>query len=385
MAEHALLSPSSSERWLTCTPSVRLTEKLPNPSSVYADEGTLMHEYGATGLELAFGKIGRVHAASKMMDISRHELYKPEMDQYAKDYVQFCLDAYQALGKDAWPLIEHKFDISEWAPESFGTSDFSVVGKGILHIIDLKYGQGVHVTAEENTQLLMYALGVARVAAWYQDIHTVKMTIYQPRLDNISTWEITSRQLVDWADAILKPKAKQAFNGEGKYVPGDHCRFCRARPTCKALANYNLELAKFDFQSPELMSNHEIAEVLTKAPVYTNWINSVIDYATLQAKGGKKYPGWKIVEATSKRIIKDQKAAIAMLLKAGYKREEIITSNLVSLTELHKVLGRGDYHKLLQQYVIKPKGAPKLVPVTDKRSELNSIDSAIDDFKHLNF
>lgn len=384
MSAHALLSPSSAGRWMACTPSVRLEEKLPDATSAYADEGTLFHDLAANWLQYTLGWLSKADKAYKDMAITRHALYRDEMVQHANDYVRYCMDIYNSHA-EAYAMIEQRFDISHWVPESFGTSDFNTVNGRTLHVVDLKYGQGVPVTAVDNTQLKLYALGTLELTQWFTRIDKIKLHIFQPRLGNISTWMISVDELFYWAETELARKAALAFNGKGDFVAGEHCRFCKAKTTCKALAAYNTDLAKYDFQLPELLSNREIAEVLTKADVFINWINSVKDHALKQALSGVKYPGYKVVAGRSSRIITNEKKAMETLLKAGYAKSEIVNEALKGIMELEKVLGRGDYHKLLQQFVIKPKGKPVLVPVTDNRAALNSTGAAVEDFKHLKF
>lgn len=386
---HALLSPSSSERWLICGPSARLEEKLPESTSSYADEGTLAHIVGAFWLQYSHGLINKSEKTREDINAQRHEHFHPEMFHHVKTYVDICnsvFEKHESRKGGAYAMIEQQFNISKWVPESFGTSDFSVVAHKVLEVVDLKYGQGVPVSAQHNTQLMLYALGVYNVAKWLCDIETVNLTIVQPRIDNTNSWSITVSELLQWAETELKPKAERAFNGKGEFVPGDHCRFCKAKPTCRALANYRQEIAHLDFELPELLDNAEIAEVLSKADVYINWLNSVKDYALQQALKGSSFPGYKIVHGRSNRVISDHIKVSALLQRKGYSDTDYLTpAKLKGVGDLEKLLGKAKFEQLLSRYVVKPKGAPALVRITDKRPGINSTEQAVEDFKHLNF
>jgi hypothetical protein len=387
MSDHALLSPSASERWLRCTPSARLEEKLPAVSSRYADEGTLAHEWGAMKLFKHFDLISSVQEYFQIGRIHSSKYWTIEMSHNVQDYVEFCKAVYekhQAKKGGAMAMVEQQFGLSRWVPESFGTSDFNVVANRSLEVVDLKYGQGVAVSARNNSQLMLYALGVYNIARWFYDIDTVNLTIVQPRIDNTNTWSVPISELLDWAETVVKPQAKKAFNGEGDFVPGEHCRFCKAKPTCRALAKYNQEIAHLDFELPDLLSNLEISEVLTKADMYINWLNSVKDYALQQALKGVTYPGFKVVTGRSNRLLIEPRKVELLLRKQGFMSQDFLTEpKLKGIGDLEKLLGKAKFDKLLSKYLIKPKGAPALVRVTDKRLGINSLEQAVEDFENL--
>lgn len=375
---HAILSASGSHRWLVCTPSARLEQEFPETTSKYAEEGTLAHELAELYLQKYLGQITKatLNKYKKEHDISQ------EMLVYVEEYAELAIERIneaRARSKDAVVLIEQRLDYSPWVPDGFGTGDLVLIADGILEIVDLKYGKGVPVSAEGNTQMRLYALGALNDFGYLYDIETVRMTIVQPRLDNVSTDEVSAESLLKWAEEYVKPRAEKAMAGEGDLVPGEHCRFCRARFTCRARAEYNLELAKYDFQDPELLSDEEIAEVLARAEELQQWVKDVYAYAHDQAVNhGKKWPGWKLVEGRSNRKYTDKEVVIETLLQHGYKEDQIYEKTLLGVSKMEKLLGKKQFHELLCEFVVKPPGKPTLVPESDKRPEINS---AKEDFK----
>lgn len=392
MAEHALLSASASHRWLICTPSARLEEKLPESTSVYADEGTLAHDIAATMLRAKHDLITEKQAKKALLPIVEHELYnEEEMKFYVKQYIQECMNDYSQVLANApvgkpTVMVEERFDVDRWVPEGFGTSDHSIAHGRWLIVNDLKYGKGVPVSAIENSQLMIYALGMYEIVKWLYDIELVRMRIIQPRLENVSTWEIGINELLEWADKVLAPTAKKAFNGEGEFVPGDHCRFCRVK-TCAARARYKSEIAHLDFELPELMSDEEVTEVVTQGDKWVNWIKQVQEYAQNQATKGKGYPGLKLVEGRANRTIASamEKSAIRWLLNQGYENKDILKTQFQGVGYLEKLLTPQHRKEFFSRFVVQPKGKPTLVPVTDKRPAINSADQAAEDFKDLKF
>lgn len=388
MSTHALLSPSSSHRWLECPPSARLEEQLPDRSSTYADEGTLAHELGAAWVQAELGKISNYEFQNIALTVQQNELYQEEMMGYVKEYVAECLSIFNSMdtNKDhaAIPMVEQRFDVTEWVPEGFGTSDFNVAAPGVLSITDLKYGKGVPVSAQDNPQLKIYALGVYRIARYLFNIKRVDMKIVQPRIDNTNSYSMKIEELLQWADNILKPAAKLAYNGEGEFKAGEHCRFCKAKSTCKALASYNQSLAEYDFNLPELLTEEEIADIVLKTPLFQNWLAAVNEYALQQAMKGRTFPGLKMVTGVSRRVISDEHKAVKFFISKGIESYVVMEQNLLPLGKLEKAgLPPKVLKEFLAKYVIKPKGKPTLVPVTDKRPANNSIQDAQTDFEHL--
>lgn len=306
---HALLSPSGAHRWLNCTPSARLEEKMPpKPTSVYAEEGTLAHELAELFIcHDTLGTLSDDEFSDKYEVIMSNKLFNEEMLDMVPIYTDYCTEEYKAAkasNPSAEMFIESKLDISEYVPESFGSADCTIVNDSVMEVIDLKYGKGIPVSAEWNVQEMLYALGMLAKFDMLYDIETVKLTIVQPRLNNISSWSISVKDLMDWATNELKPKAKMAFNGEGELSSGGWCRFCAVKNRCKALYDKQLELAKYDFASPELLTDEQIADVLSRIPQLVEWADSVKAYALdLAVNENKHWPGFKVVEGVSLSLI----------------------------------------------------------------------------------
>jgi hypothetical protein len=306
------------------------------------------------------------------------------MEDYVQVYVDFVIERIheaQAISTDAVILLEQRLDFSSWVPNGFGTGDVVLIADGVMEIIDLKYGKGIPVSAEDNSQMRLYALVALYQFGMLFDVEKVKMTIVQPRLDSISTDEIEAEKLLDWADSFVKPRAEMAVNGEGEFAAGDHCRFCRARATCRKRAEANLEMAKYDFQDPDLLSIEEIGEILVQAEELQKWAKDVQAHALEQAeKHGVKFPGWKLVEGRSNRKYTDEGAVAQTLLAEGFGEDKIYTKSLMGISAMEKSIGKKTFGELLTDLVIKPTGKPTLVPESDKRPEINSTASAIADF-----
>lgn len=382
--KHALLSASSSHRWLECTPSARLEEKFPVEESNYAAEGTLAHTISEIALRKQLNRISLQQAQKELEPCLANPMYSKEMEGYVDDYVTFVMEQYNAAlltTSDALINLESRVDFSKWVPEGFGTGDTVIIADYVLHIIDLKYGKGVAVEVEDNPQLKLYALGAVDAVKMFYDIKRIRMTIFQPRIDNISTIEISVEELYEWADNYVKPRAELAIKGEGEYHAGEHCKFCRARSTCKTRAEINLALAKFDFRPSNLMNDEEIIEVLKQIDQLEDWAKDIRAYAAdLAINHDKHWEGFKVVLGRSNRKYTDEKAIVKTLTEAGYIEEQIYDKELKGITEMEKFLGKKKFGDLLNAYIVKPEGAPALVPVSDKRPERNSVASAQADF-----
>ena len=382
---HALLSASGSKRWMSCPPSAQLEQEFEEKTSEFALEGTFAHELSELSLMLYTGDITKQVFTRRLNKAKKDQFYSEEMADYVQVYVDLVIEKInevKAKTKDAVVLLEQRLDFSAWVPEGFGTGDVVLIGDGTLEVIDLKYGKGVPVSAVDNPQMKLYALGAINQFGFLYDIETVKMTIVQPRLDSISTDEVKADKLLKWADETVKPLADMAIAGSGEMNAGEHCRFCRAKATCRARADENLKMAKFEFQEPKLLSNDEIAEILIKADELQKWAKDVQDYAFEQAeKHGVKFPGWKLVEGRSVRKYIDEKEVATLLTTEGYQEDDIYTKKLLGITAMEKKVGKKKFNELLKELVIKPNGKPTLVPESDKRTELNSTASAVEDFK----
>lgn len=373
--KHALLGASSSARWLVCTPSARLEAMFPDEQSPYAAEGTVAHDLAEAILRHKLeGK-----KAPKLDD------YSTEMVEAVNRYVDICeekVNEARARSSDAEAMIEARLDFSRWVPEGFGTGDMVIVADGILEVIDLKYGKGVPVSAVENTQMRLYALGAYDVNEYLYDIKTVRMTIVQPRLDSVSTDEMALEELLDWGEDI-KPIAQRAWEGIGDCTPCDYCNFCKARHTCRALADTCLTaFYKDGGKLNQLLTDQEVSDILAMKDLITKWIKGVYDFAYEKALSGEKqWPGYKLVEGTSRRTITDPDAAAQTLLDNGYKEKDIFKPReLEGITNLQKVLGKRAVAKYLEAYIDKPEGKPTLVPDSDKRPAINTVESMANEF-----
>lgn len=382
---HALLGPSGAKRWMSCPPSARLEEQFEEEQSDYAAEGTLAHSLAEQILLYNNGEISKKALSGRINKLKEDPLYSQEMQDYIEDYanrVWEIVNEVKTSCPDALVLFEQRLDFSEYVPDGFGRGDVVIVADDLVNVIDLKYGKGVGVSAEDNPQLRLYGLGAYLEHSMLYDIRRVRTTIIQPRLENVSTEELTAEELLAWAETEVRPKAELAFAGEGDFAVGDHCRFCRARKICRARADHNLELAKYEFEEPALLSDEEIGEVLQKADELAHWVKDITDYVLAEALKGKKFDGWKLVEGMSRRKYADQSKAEAVLVDAGYPLEKIRKPvELIGLTEMAKLTGKKRFEELLSSLLIKPEGKPTLVPESDKRPELKSVEKVKDEFK----
>lgn len=381
---HAILSPSAAHRWMNCTRSARLEQDFPDTKSEAAAEGTLAHSLGELLIQQKLGWIAPGVIKAELDEIEKNSLYNHAMLEHCEAYAVFVLEKFaeaQTHTPDAAIFLEHHLNLTEYVTEGFGTGDAGIIADSVLDCIDLKYGKGVLVSAEHNEQMMLYALGWLRDFDFMYDIKTIRMTIFQPRIDNYSSWEISVEDLKQWAKNVLVPKAALAFEGKGDFVPGSHCQFCKVKATCKAFANYNLGLAKHDFRNPDLLDDDDIADILNKADVFENWLKAVQEYAFNEAlSNGKKWPGWKLVEGRSNRQYSDSDAVERSLLKSGYDLSDISERKILGITAMEKLLGKQKFAALLNDLIIKPPGKPTLAPYTDKRTEYNSLEKAKQDF-----
>ncbi len=364
MSDHAVLSASGSHRWLNCLPSARLELEFENNESNAAAEGTAAHALCEHKLKKA------LHMRSKR-PVSSYNT--DEMEEHSDAYVEFVMEQFELAKQsctDPLILIEQRLDFSCYVPQGFGTGDCIIIGDKKLHIIDFKYGMGVLVDAVENPQMKLYALGALEIYDSLYDIEEVSMTIFQPRRENISTWTIPVNELKDWAENELRPKTKKAYEGEGDYLPGEWCTFCRAAVKCRARAEEKLKLAQMEFKLPPLLTDSEIEEVLSKLSDLTKWANEIIAYATDAAVNhGKEWHGFKVVEGRSVRKYKDEEAVAEVAKANGYK--DIYRQSLITLTEMQKLMGKSKFQEILGGLIHKPPGKPTLVPLSDKRTVMN--------------
>ena len=377
MMNHAFLSCSGASRWLACPPSAMLESSFESTSNAAADEGTLAHALCELYLLNNLKKIKSIPYASELKKIKNNSFFNNEMNGHAMDYVDFITEKLFSH-KDAMIFIEERIDLQEYVPEGFGTVDCIIIADKILDVNDLKYGKGVLVEAHENKQMMLYALGALRKYRLLYEIDKVSMTIFQPRLNNFSTYQVDAEALLKWGEEEVKPKAKLAFNGKGEYAAGSHCKFCKARNTCKALADHNMEIARFEFEDPNKLTDLDIANILEKAMDIKTWLTSVQQYALGEAvNSGKIWPGFKLVAGRSNRKYADEVKIIAAFKKAKIKDGYYLTApSLVGIGTLEKNLGKAEVEKLVGKFIIKPEGSATLVPQWDKRPELNSAEAA---------
>ena len=375
MPKHAYLSASASHRWLACPPSAKLCANIADQSSEYAQQGTDCHELCAYLVEKALGRAGTDPTENLTF-------YDAEMQSCAEEYRNYILEQIEATKKlcqDPQVMIEQRLDFSRWVENGFGTGDCVIVADEVLQIIDYKHGLGVLVSAGDdehggNSQMMCYALGALEAYGDLYDIHQIKMTIFQPRRDNVSTYTISKEKLLKWADEVLAPTAQLAYIGEGEFKAGDHCQFCKVKSTCRKRAEYNLELAKYDFEMPATLDDIEIAAILAKVDEMISWGNDIKEYALQQAQSGVHFDGWKIVEGRSNRKFTDEATVAFRVKDAGYDPYE---KKLLGITAMSTLLGKKKFEELLGELVYKPPGKPTLVPEFDKRPAMNT---AYEDF-----
>lgn len=380
--KHALLSPSSAHRWMNCTAAPLLEAKEEDQSSIFAEEGTLAHAYCARKLK-AFLKQDTTDEEHEIEALS-DQYHTGEMDEYTDTYKTIVLEKFNAARvktPDAKLLVEVKLDFGRYIPEAFGTSDAIIIADDMMEVIDFKYGKGVRVSAVENPQMMIYALGAWDLFNFEYDIRRIKMTIVQPRIDNLSEYEMDAEELLSWAKQELSPKAKEAYKG-GTQQPGDWCRFCKVRAKCKTLATSCTEAQKAN-PDPRLIGKEDMAQtILPLLPTIKTWLTAVEEYSLEQALAGVEYDGYKVVAGRSNRKITDPEAVIKLLDAEGFARDSYIRpTELQTITNLERNFGKKQFNELCGDYIDKPQGKPTLVPVSDKRPALNM---AEEDFRNIN-
>ena len=378
MATHAKLSASSSNRWLNCPPSVRLSEQFQENMSIHAEEGTLAHEIG----ELKLSRLMNVNMSKneytdKLSKLKKHELYQLEMLSHTDTYFDYVNELAMSFGSPPFIAIEKRVDFSQYVPEGFGTSDCIVISGNTLYVIDFKYGKGVPVSAEHNSQAKLYGLGAYHAYRFLYPIQKVVMVILQPRLDSISECRISVDDLVAWGDSI-KSVAQMAFAGQGDFKAGGHCKFCLAKAVCRARAEQYSPMLDFERRKPELLSNEEVGELLSKTQGFDKWIKSLQEHALSECLRGNEIEGWKAVEGRGSRSYTDVDATFAHLLANGVAEAVLYDKVPLTVPKLEKALGKKEFITLVGDYVVKSLGKPTLALATDKRAAFNT---AQEDFK----
>ena len=380
--KHALLSASSADRWLNCTPSARLAECYEDTTSTYAAEGTLAHEIAECLLRAHLNGhdyLFKFADIAELEDLKKDELFYEGMIDEVEEYTNYVIETYHealAKTKDAMIFLEETLDYSNYVPEGFGTGDAIIIADGELEIIDLKFGKGVEVSPIDNPQLKLYALGAYEKYGFIYGIEKITMTIAQVRLNNIQSWTISADMLLEWAENELKPKAKLAFEGKGKTVPGSWCTFCKVKSICKARAEANLNFYDQYNKDPKLLSIEEMAMVLKEVDDIQKWARELKDFALEEALKGVKFPGFKLVEGRSNRVIGDEEGFAKVLINEGYNEEQIYRPRaLQGITVLEKLIGKKRFTEIGEGFIVKPPGKPTLVPESDKRPELDSVEA----------
>ena len=377
---HALLGPSSAARWIACPPSVKLCEQFEDVESEYAKEGSLAHEIA----ELKVRKLIDPGLTSRkfttaMKKLKEKELYQEEMQGYTDEYVEFIQEQMYSYPTTPHIAVEQKVDFSEYVPDSFGTADCILISNDTLHIIDFKYGKGVPVSVENNKQLLLYALGAYLAYEMIFPIAHIKMSIVQPRLANIDTWECSLDYLLEFAK-IAQEKATMALKGEGDFNCGEHCKFCKAKAICKERANVNLELAKYEFKAADQLTLEEIGQILEKAKDLAKWAEDLKEYALSESLKGNEVPGWKAVNGRGSRSFKNTDEAIKVLVDNGIAEELLFERKYLTLAQMEKTVGKKEFNSLVGDLIVMNVGKPTLVETSDKREAIANKIKAEDEF-----
>ena len=380
-SKHALLSPSAAHRWMNCTAAPLLEKDVEDNGSTFAEEGTLAHAYCAKKLKEFLG-LSVDEEKSEIAQLNE-KYHSGEMDEYTDTYKTIVLEKFNAARaktKDAQLLVEVKLDFSHYVPDAFGTSDAIIIADGVMEVIDFKYGKGVKVSAVENPQMMIYALGAWDLFNFEYDIRKVRMTIVQPRIDNLSEFELNAADLINWAVDELQPKANEAYAG-GKQKPGNWCQFCKVKPNCKALSSMCIEAQQANPDPRKISKEVMESTILPLLSTFKTWLTGVEEYSLEQALSGVQYQGFKIVEGRSIRKITNPTSVMELLGKEGFAKEAYIKpTELRSITDLEKLIGKKRFCTICAEYINKPQGKPTLVPESDKRPAFNQ---AADDFKDI--
>lgn len=377
MAAHALLSASSSHRWLHCTGAPRLEATFEDTTSVYAKEGTLAHEVCEFKLKAYLTPMAKSSYTRGLNKLKKHELWHDEMDGTSEtylDYIKSILLSYKVA-----PVVvsEKRVDFSQYVPEGFGTADCLILAGDTLHVIDYKHGKGVVVDADHNSQMMLYALGAMHDYSLLYAFKTVKMAIIQPRVNNISEFEMSTDDLKTWGETVVKPKAQEAFAEDGHtFTPGTWCGFCRAKQQCKARCEANAALHESVQQDPRLISYEELGHYLTVGQDLESWFKDLKEYALSESLKGEDIPGWKAVEGRGSRSFQDSGIAIKTLIDAGIDESILYERKVLTLAQIEKTLGKAEFANLVGDQVVKNAGKPTLVVDTDKRPRITNKPSA---------
>lgn len=384
MAKHALLSASGAHRWLECTPSAQLELQFPQSTSEYAEEGTAAHELCELTARYCLGEISEAEYENQRDELAKGKYYNAEMQECANDYAKFVAEktaAARETCEDAFTALEVRVDFSKYVKDGFGTGDCIIVSDNALEIIDFKYGKGVRVEAAGNPQMKLYALGAYLEYNTLFDIDSVRMTIFQPRLSGVqSSDEITVKELLEWAEKYVKPRAKLAYKGEGEFAPSEEvCKFCRAKAQCKARADKNLKL--FD-EAPDvlLLTPEDAGKILEQAGDIQSWLADLESLVSSTLLAGQPVEGWKMVEGRSNRRFADELKVVDAMKAAGYDESLLYERKLITLTQMEKDFGKKAVAETLGELIVKPQGKPTLAPAKDKRPEFRPEEQLLAEF-----
>ena len=386
---HALLSASSSHRWLACTKSAKLEAGYPDQTSSYAEEGTVAHALADIKTRYVLSQISKKEynaEVKKLKDTPEGCKYiNAEMEEATEAYAKFIHAHYQELRKtckDPVAMTEVRVDFSNWVPEGFGTSDCLLIADDILEVIDFKYGKGVKVEAAGNSQMQLYALGACQVYGPLYDPSIVHMTIFQPRISSEpSTARILIEDLYEWAETTVRPKAALAFSGKGDFAPSvETCRFCKVKAVCRARYTENVKLFD-DAPDPEMCTVDELAKILDQAKDIKAWLADIEEHIFATLSKGDSVPGWKLVEGRSVRDIRDKDEAIERFLADGVKQDDLYEYSLLSLAKMEKAFGKAYINELLGDLIVKPVGKLTLAPESDKRPAVTPEEALLKEFE----
>jgi len=381
---HALLGASKASRWMNCPPSARMEDELPDEgSSVFAEEGTLAHEMGELSIKHVLNLEPDEKCRAELKKLTEHKLYSKEMIEPVQDYRDHVKTSFLKAGEvtpDALLILEKKVDLTAWVPEGFGSCDSIIIYDGRMIVTDLKFGKGIQVSAENNEQLMLYALGALEEYDMMYGIEIIRMEIFQPRLHNYSTFEMSADDLYAWAEEHVKPRAAQAWEGEGECKVGGWCRFCKASAVCAAQKAHADKIVCEDFATPNTLDPDQLAEIYKEAGEIEKWLAAVKKHVLIQSLNGEKFKGLKVVAGRANRKWLDKEAAIAELVKLGKTEDDYLKKDLRGIGDIEKLVGKASFPKVMKNCVGKPPGSPTVVPESDARPPLD-VSTPEEDFK----